>query len=158
MTPVAQDNNYLSANFVALDSITNQDLKLLLPLNKQLVWLKLGDSNMDDQKLQEIGKLAALTHLSLQRTAVTDNGIKLLNNLPKLQYLNLVGTQVTVKGLTQLSGLKELKQLFIYQTVMQTADFNQLTKMFPKVYIDTGGYKVQFLESDTIELKSARLK
>lgn len=156
--PVAQGNNYLSVNFVALDSISNQDLKLLEPLSKQLVWLKLGDSNIDDKMLQEIGKLTVLTHLYLQRTAITDEGVRSLNRLSKLQYLNLVGTRVTAKGLTQLSELKELRKIFIYQTEVHAADFKQLAKMFPKAQIDTGGYKVQFLESDTIELKSAKLR
>lgn len=158
LTPVAQNSNYLSANFVALDSITEKDLQLLKPLSKQLIWLKLGDSNLDNKKLELIAKLSSLTRLSLERTAVSDAGIGLLNSLSKLQYINLVGTRVTVKGLSLLNGLKELHHIFLYQTSLSSAGFGQLTKIFPKALIDTGGYKIQFLESDTVELKSAKLR
>lgn len=158
VTAVAQNTNYLSANFVAVDSITDKDLQLLEPIKKQLIWLKLGDSDMDDAKLGSIAKLSSLSRLSLERTAVSDAGIELLNGLSKLTYLNLVGTHVTAKGLTKLRSLKELRRIFLYQTVISGAESSQLKKLFPKAVIDTGGYKLQFLESDTVELKSARLK
>ena len=156
--PVALNSNYLSVNFVALDSITAKDLQLLEQLSKQVIWLKIGDSNLDDNSLKSIVKLSSLTRLSIERTAVSDAGITLLNGLPKLTYLNLVGTKITAKGLTQLKSLKDLRQIFLYQTAISGAEFSQLSKLFPKALIDTGGYKLQFLESDTVELKSARLK
>lgn len=156
--PVALNSNYLSVNFVALDSITTKDLQLLEQLSKQVIWLKIGDSNMDDNKLKSIVKLSSLTRLSIERTKVSDAGIALLNSLPKLTYLNLVGTAVTAKGLNQLKSLKELRQIFLYQTAISEAEFSQLSKLFPKALIDTGGYKLQFLESDTVELKSAKVK
>lgn len=156
--PVALNSNYLSVNFVALDSITAKDLQLLEQLSKQVIWLKIGDSNLDDNNLKSIVKLSSLTRLSIERTAVSDTGIALLNGLPKLTYLNLVGTKITAKGLAQLKSLKELRQIFLYQTAISGAEFSQLSKLFPKALIDTGGYKLQFLESDTVELKSARLK
>jgi mono/diheme cytochrome c family protein len=156
--PVALNSNYLSVNFVALDSITAKDLQLLEQLSKQVIWLKIGDSNLDDNNLKSIVKLSSLTRLSIEKTAVSDAGIALLNGLPKLTYLNLVGTKLTAKGLTQLKSLKDLRQIFLYQTAISGAEFSQLSKLFPKALIDTGGYKLQFLESDTVELKSARLK
>ena len=156
--PVALNSNYLSVNFVALDSITAKDLQLLEQLSKQVIWLKIGDSNLDDNSLKSIVKLSSLTRLSIERTAVSDAGITLLNGLPKLTYLNLVGTKITAKGLTQLKSLKDLRQIFLYQTAISGAEFSQLSKLIPKALIDTGGYKLQFLESDTVELKSARLK
>ena len=156
--PVALNSNYLSVNFVALDSITAKDLQLLEQLSKQVIWLKIGDSNLDDSNLKSIVKLSSLTRLSIERTAVSDAGIALLNGLPKLTYLNLVGTKITAKGLAQLKSLKDLRQIFLYQTAISGAEFSQLSKLFPKALIDTGGYKLQFLESDTVELKSAKLK
>jgi len=158
LIPVALNSNYLSVNFVALDSITDKDLQLLEPLSKQVIWLKIGNSNLDDNKLKSIVKLSSLSRLSIERTAVSDAGIGLLNSLSKLTYLNLVGTSVTAKGLSQLKSLKELRQIFLYQTAISNAEFSQLSKLFPKAVIDTGGYKLQFLESDTVELKSARVK
>lgn len=156
--PVALNSNYLSVNFVALDSITNKDLQILESLAKQVIWLKIGNSDLNDDQLKSIVKLSSLTRLSLERTAVTDVGIASLKGLSKLRYLNLVGTSVSAKGLNQLVSLKELKQIFLYQTSITAAEFSQLSKVFPKTSIDTGGYKLQFLASDTVELKSARIK
>jgi hypothetical protein len=103
-------------------------------------------------------KLTSLSRLSIERTAVNDTGIAMLTSLPNLTYLNLVGTTVTVNGLMQLKSLKELRQIFLYQTSISGQEFSQLNKIFPKAVIDTGGYKLKYLESDTVELKSARVK
>ncbi|SDL78992.1 Uncharacterized membrane protein [Daejeonella rubra] len=158
LTAVAQNSNYLFANFVAVEGLTEKDLQLLDPIRKQLIWLKLGDSNLKDQMLGSISALSSLTRLSLERTAITDQGIGQLKNLEKLQYLNLLGTKVSAKGLEQLKSLKELRQIFLFQTSIKPEEAEQLKKIFPKAMIDFGGYKLQFLESDTTELKDPKLK
>jgi hypothetical protein len=153
--PVAQNSNYLSANFVAVEGLTEKDLQLLLPISKQLAWLKLGNKNITDSNLTTIAKLSSLTRLFLDKTLVSDKGMAQLKNLTQLQYLNLVGTKVTIKGLEQLKELKSLQQLYLYQTAIAGNDWNNLKKVFPKTMIDSGGYKVQLLESDTTEKKAA---
>jgi uncharacterized membrane protein len=158
LTPVAQNSNYLSANFVAVEALTEKDLQLMDPIGKQLIWLKLGDSKLNDKMLASISDLPSLIRLSMERTAITDQGIGQLKNLGKLQYLNLIGTKVSVKGLEQLKGLKELRQIFLFQTLIQSSEADQLKKLFPKAMIDFGGYKLQLLESDTTELKDPKLK
>lgn len=156
--PLSQNSSYLSANFVALDSITEKDLDLLGSLKKQLIWLKLGNLNLSDQKLESIAKLSSLTRLSLEHTPITDKGLPLLKNLSQLRYINLIGTRVTVKGISELKELKNLRQIYLYQTSVSGKELNQLKKIFPKTMIDTGGYKLQFFESDTTELKAAKIK
>jgi uncharacterized membrane protein len=158
ITAVAQNSNYLSANFVAVEALTEKDLQLLDPIAKQLVWLKLGDSKLNDKMLVDISDLSALTRLSLERTAITDQGIGQFKNLRKLQYLNLIGTKVSIKGLEQLKALKELRQIFLFQTLIPPSEADQLKKLFPNAKIDFGGYKLQFLESDTSKLKDPKLK
>jgi hypothetical protein len=73
--PVAQNSNYLSANFVAVEGFTGKDLQLLLPISKQLAWLKLGNKNITDSNLATIAKLSSLTRLFLDKTLVTDKGM-----------------------------------------------------------------------------------
>jgi uncharacterized membrane protein/mono/diheme cytochrome c family protein len=158
VTPVAKNSNYLSANFVAVDSLTEKDLQLLLPLKKQLIQLKLGNSNITDANLEAIAGLSSLTGLFIEKTAITDKGIMMLKNLLQLQYLNLVGTKVSAKGLEVLKDLKDLKQIYLYQTMISGSEWSNLKKIFPKTIIDTGGYKVPMLESDTTELKTPRVK
>lgn len=155
--PVAQNSNYLSANFVAVDSFTEKDLQLLAPLKKQLIWLKLSNSKIVDSNLVTIAKLSSITRLFLDKTWVTDKGMQQLKSCSQLQYLNLVGTEVTASGLQQLTVLKNLQQLYLYKTSISGADWITLKKLFPKTLIDTGGYKIQQLDNDTVELKKARI-
>lgn len=151
--PVAQNSNYLSASFVAVDSVTEKDLQLLEPIKKQLIWLKLGNVNIIDTDLATVGKLGALTRLYLERTQVTDKGIGQLKTLTQLQYINLVGTSVTAKGLLELKALKNIRQIFLYQASIAVSEWNNLKQSFPDAMIDTGGYKVPVLQSDTVEFK-----
>jgi hypothetical protein len=108
--------------------------------------------------LTRISGLSVLTRLSLERTAITDQGIGQLKNLDKLQYLNLIGTKVGAKGLEQLKGLKELRQIFLFQTSIKPTELDLLKQIFPTATIDLGGYKLQFLEGDTTEFKDPKVK
>lgn len=151
--PVSQNSNYLVANFVTARQVTNADMQLLLPLKKQLVWLRLGGTNIGDSAMPQIGECHNLIRLQLEHTRITDAGLASLRSLKDLKYLNLVGTKVTGKGLGQLKDLKSLQSLYLYQTQVAKTDWPGLQKLFPKVYIDSGGYKVPILESDTTEVK-----
>ena len=153
--PVAQNSNYLSANFVAVDSFTEKDLQLLEPLKKQLIWLKLSNSKVVDSNLVSIARLSSITRLFLDKTMVTDRGMQQLKNLSGLQYLNLVGTKVTASGVSQLTSFKNLQHLYLYQTSISASEWSGLKKLFPKTIIDTGGYRLQQLQSDTAILKKA---
>jgi len=151
--PVAQNSNYLMANFITARKLSNADMQLLLPLKKQLVWLKLGGTLIGDSALATIGQCNTLVRLQLDNTAITDAGLGALKSLKDLKYLNLVGTKVTAKGLEQLKDLKKLQGLYLYQTQVDKAEWPSLQKMFPKTYIDSGGYQVPTLQSDTTVLK-----
>jgi len=150
--PVLSTSNYLSASFVTAKA--NADvLKLLEPLNKQLVWLNFANTALDDKGIQAVAKLDNLIRLNLSRTAITDKGIALIKGVSHLQYVNLVGTKVTAAGVEQLKGLKELNSIYLYQTGITKDDEVKLKKVFPKVTLDFGGYVVPTLEKDTTEVK-----
>jgi len=151
--PVARNSNYLKANFVTVDTITYNDIVLLLSIKKQLVWLNLGQQSIPDSLLTLIGQLTNLTRLQLDNTPITDKGIISLQSLSNLQYLNLVGTRVTSQGLIQLKGLSSLQAIYIYKTFINPLEWSMLKSNFPKVTLDTGGYKIRFLESDTMIVK-----
>jgi hypothetical protein len=151
--PVAQNSNYLMANFITARQATNADMQLLLPIRKQLIWLKLGGTNIGDSALATIGECNKLMRLQLEHTAISDAGLTSLKSLHELRYLNLVGTGVTANGLQALKELKNLKSIYLYQTKVEKTDWPLLEKLFPATHIDSGGYKVPILESDTTEVK-----
>jgi uncharacterized membrane protein len=154
--PIAQNSNYLSVNFVSVSKISDKDLQLLLPLQKQLISLKLSNVPLTNAGLPVIAKLAALRKLYLDHTNITDDGLVHLQTLAHLQYLNLVGAPVTMNGLKALQSLKELKTVYLYQTRISSQEWQAVQKMFPGVQIDSGGYHVPILVTDTTVVKPKR--
>ncbi len=154
--PVAQNSNYLLMNFVT-DTVVGSDvLQLMLQLKKQLIWLKLNGTNISDNALSSIAQMAALTRLDISSTHITDASLQQLQPLQNLEYLNLVNTKVTAQGIMQLKGLKKLQSLFLYQTNVNKAEYATLKNAFPKTAIDTGGYTVPTLVTDTTQVKAKK--
>ena len=152
--PVAKGSHYLSANFINARDITDKDITLLLPLRRQLLWLRLGDQPIGDSAMTTIASCKALRVLHLNNTKIGDRGLALLSSLPELELLNLSGTGITAAGVRSLQGLRHLRSIFLYRTKCTSADYGSLKKNFPGVSLDTGGYSVPFVPWDTInELK-----
>ena len=152
--PVTQTSNYLLLNFVTHPVINKDDLQLMLQLKKQIVWLKLDNSNLNDSALSSIAGLTNLTKLYLSNTSISDKGLAQLQTLTNLGYLNLVGTKVTARGLLPLKNLKKLQSLYLYKTNIAKADWPILKATFPKAMIDSGGYQVPVFITDTTLVKS----
>ena len=155
--PVAQNSNYLVADFITARKLTGKEIELLLPLKKQLVWLKLGNTLTGDSAMITIGKLTNLMRLQLDHTNITDKGLHELRTLDNLRYLNLVGTKVTAAGLMELKDLKNLRSLYLFQTNVVKSDWANLKKFFPKTEIDSGGYSLPYLETDTMIVKPPKI-
>ena len=156
--PVAANSNYLSANFVSIQKVTEQAVALLQLIQKQLAWLKLGYANLSDNSWKIIGQCTQLTRLSIDHTNLTDAQIIHLAGLKNLQYLNLVGTKITVQGVQQLKMMTALEDLYLGQTSIKGNDFINLKKQFPKTTLDSGNYHLENLVSDTQIVKASPIK
>jgi uncharacterized membrane protein len=150
--PVSRNSNYLSASFVTVPNKADTLVKSLEPLKKQLVSLKLDDSNVNDSTLTTISAFSNLRRLQLSNTAITDKGLVKLKKLKDLGSLNLMGTKVTSKGILQMTDLKSLKYLYLYQTGIPTEEREALKKNFPDTNLDFGNYTVPTLATDTTEV------
>jgi len=151
--PVAQNTNYMSVNFITVPNFSDSSVKLLMPIKEQVIELKLGNTLITDSALQVISQLKNLMRLQLDDTKVTDKGLAYLKSLQNLKYLNLVGTNVTVAGILQLKSLKNLQSLYLYRSAVKRSDWNDLKKAFPKTTIDSGGYSIPFIATDTVVVK-----
>lgn len=156
--PVATNSNYLLANFVSIPEISEKTVGLLQLISKQLVWLKLGYTSLTDKSWQLIGQCNNLTRLQVDHTNLTDASVRYLTSLPKLQYLNLVGTKITAQGVQQLKGMAKLESMYLGQTMVKGNDITVLQKLFPKVQIDSGNYRVENLATDTQLVKAPPAK
>lgn len=150
--PVARNSNYLSASFVTAAGKADTLIKSLEPLKKQLISLKLDESNINDSTLTNVSGLSNLRRLQLSNTAISDAGLAKLKNLKELGSLNLVGTKVTAKGIMQIKDLKALKYLYLYKTSITPAERDELKKSFPETILDFGNYSLPMLASDTTEV------
>ncbi|MBL7735847.1 MAG: hypothetical protein JNL51_10325, partial [Chitinophagaceae bacterium] len=153
--PVAAGSHYLSASFFTSTDSTDLIMPLLLPLKRQLAWIKLGNTKIGDASMEILGQCINLTRLNLSHTRITDKGLSYLAPLNQLQSLNLVGTSVTASGIAALKEWKNLQSLYLYHTNIQREDWAELKRLFPNVILDSGGYKLQFLATDTQQVKAS---
>jgi uncharacterized membrane protein len=153
VTPLGRESNYLSANFYTDTLVTDEDLDLLVSLSKQIVRLKIAFTDLKDPQMEKIAQLTNLTKLSLEHTRITDEGLEKLNKCSRLQYLNLVGNEVTMKGVLALKDLKQLRSIYVYQTAIEKSDWPSLQGAFPGVVVDSGGYSVPTLVTDTTKVE-----
>ncbi len=127
-----KDNYFLEANFSLSEAdLQASDLDALLELREQLVWLNLGNSNLEDSYLEKIGSLQNLVKLDLRGNAITDTGIKHLSKLENLESLNLYGTHVSKGVLELVPKLSRLKKIYLWQTQVTKTDITQLKKENP---------------------------
>jgi len=71
--------------------------------------------------------------------------------------LNLVGTGVSAAGVEGLKGLTKLRTIYLYQTKVSGGDWVALRKALPKVEMDTGGYSLPVLVTDTAIVRQKKL-
>ena len=153
IVPVAQNSNYLSANFVTASSTTDTIISLLESLKGQLVWLKLDGARLSDSAFRLIGRDTLLRRLQLSNTTLTDQSIIHLRSLKNLRSLNIVNTRVTFSGIQVLRELKHLRHLYLYQTEISNADWPALLRAFPDVALDSGNYSLPMLPGDTTVIR-----
>lgn len=147
--PVAANNNWLLANYVNANAITDKQLQDLLGISKQLVWIKLNNTKISDAGLSTLSQCTNITKLQLNNTAITDKGLMQLKSLKQLRSLSLVNTKITTAGLLQLKDLSQLHAVYLYQTAIKKEDWVAIQKAFPKTQLDSGGYLVPLLSTDT---------
>ena len=150
--PVAKEINYLTANFVNLTSLDPNDLTALLALKEQLVWLKMPKMQLAAADWKRLSALTNLRKLDLSYSNINQEAITSLTSMKALVYLNLVGTKINSSSLLALKDLTELRELYLSGTKITTADFEALKKTLTKTTIDTGGYQVATLASDTTKV------
>ena len=151
--PVADKSNFLRVSCFAIGDFNDTVMATLKAIKDQIVELNLAVPSLSDSNLAALMPMPNLMRLHLERTALTDKGLASLKGLTKLRYLNLSHTAVSFEGVKQLAGLVELRQLYLYQTRVGTGDWPALRAALPSVEADSGGYRVQYLETDTQVLR-----
>lgn len=157
--PLSKEQNQLEVSAVNARTFSDAQAVALPKLSQQIVWLKLGDTEVSDATLAQVAQLKNLQKLHLEQTKVTDAGLKNLKNLPYLEYLNLYGTAVTDAGLQELATIKNLKTVYLWQTKVTDAGVAELKKALPNLEINMGlgeSSIAQFTKADSAAAEKAK--
>lgn len=159
--PLSKEQNQLEVSAVNARTFGDAQARVLPKLTQQIVWLKLGDTQVTDAALTQIALLKNLQKLHLEQTNVTDVGLKQLKGLNNLEYLNLYGTHITDAGLTELEGLKNLKTVYLWQTNVTEQGIANLKKAMPKLDIISGISEqaiAEFAKATAVDQKAGEVK
>lgn len=152
--PVAAGSHWLSVNCSNAPAFSDSMAGSLERLAPQILWLKMSGTGIGDPALAHVGKLKNLTRLHLDGTRITDSGLAHLSELKNLQLLNLTGTSISAQGLASLRGLPNLQKIYLFQSAVKTSDWPVLRQIFPQTTLDTGGYHLETLPTDTARLRA----
>jgi uncharacterized membrane protein len=151
--PIGNDKPFLTVNFINRPKITAEMLPHLKALSKNIAWIKLSDAVLNDTVFTFLKDCENLTKLSLNNTNIDDINLSKLLIFKYLSSLSLVNTKVTSQGVLTLKALPQLQKLFLFQTQIKPEEYENLISQMPNILIDSGGYAVPTLVTDTTELK-----
>jgi hypothetical protein len=135
---LSKEQNQLEVSAVNARMFNDSQSATLPKLSNQIVWLKIGNTEISDAALSQVAKLKNLQKLHLEQTHITDAGLKNLSGLANLEYLNLYGTAITDAGLVNLATLKNLKTIYLWQTNITEKGLTNLRKALPTLDVVGG--------------------
>ena len=146
--PIAEGSNWLEVSFVA-GGMSRDGLEALAKVKDQVVSLKYSGVRGGNELVAAAAGCPKLVRLWLDHTAITGANLGELARLGNLRYLNLTGTAVGAEDVSKLKGVPKLAVLYLYQTKVEPGDFAGLRREFGHTVLDSGGYAMPFLSSDT---------
>lgn len=158
VVPVVNGSNYVRANLIGVENVSAQTFQLLAKISDQLLQLNASFTAVKDEHLLALSNCKQLKQLELNGTAITNKGLESLAALENLESLSITQTKVTADGIGNVSALKKLKKVYLYGTGFTNAAIAGLKQKMPGLLIDTGGYKLPILATDTTEAKAPVVK
>lgn len=129
--PNALHDNLLRIKFMK-PSLTNDHLKTLLKVKKQLFELDVSNTNFDDEMATILLDFPRLKHLRLDQTKISDDALSFLKNTA-LEVLNLCNTKVTHQGVQNLLKVKPPKTVYAWNTAIDRDQQKQLASIAPSL-------------------------
>ncbi len=102
---------------------------------KALTKLDMSSTTVSDDQLEFLNSLSNLEDLSLSNTEITDAGLKKLVGLTNLKTLRLSGTKITGKGLRELKNIKNLELIHVDDLDLTGQDIADLKKHLPNIKV-----------------------
>ena len=115
---------YLKADF------GKKELAALLDLKHQIVELDLSNCNLDDHFTRSFKKFDNLEILRLDNTLITDDSMDEFTALKRLKSLNLYNTQVSVEGLESLLNVTVPERIYTWNTQVGQDEASYLSEKY----------------------------
>ncbi|MEX0778793.1 MAG: c-type cytochrome domain-containing protein [Balneolales bacterium] len=155
ISPIAENTNFLNAGLSqSMNSISSEDMDLLIPLSKQITWLDLSRSGATDSTLTRLSHFNNLTRLNLAGTPIGDRTIETISMLKNLEYLNVYNTDIGDGGIKQLKTHVNMKSLYLWQTKVSSEGIDDLKANLPELYINIGWKSME--KGDSVEADMLR--
>jgi mono/diheme cytochrome c family protein len=154
--PLAKESRNLEVSFINCTRPPDSVLSLLQGLSAHVISLNMAGKQVTDDGLASVARLTRLRKLYLGHSQVTDQGLGILAGLPDLQYINLTHTKITENGLAALQALPHLGAIYLAGTAINREAWPRLRSQFPNVYLDSGGYRLPLLATDTETVKETK--
>ena len=155
--PISAGSNYLKVSFPA-DTIGRDALRALVLVREQLVELKCSDLPVGDSMVVFAASCPHLVRLWLDHTKITGKDLGKLDTLAGLRYLNMTSTAVDESAVRALANAKKLREIYLYQTNVSKSAWPALQAAFPHTVLDSGGYHLVKLTTDTAIVRPAPQK
>ncbi len=115
--------------------VTDHDLRQLAGLEDKVLRINLSRTEITDQGLAQISRLARLEQLRLASARIDDAGLECLAKLEHLRFLHLIDMPITDAGLNHLHGLKSLESLYLDGTKATDEGLGRLLAALPGVHL-----------------------
>ena len=138
VVPVATGSPGLNIEFFGVAQYKPEQLKELLEVKNQVVWLNLNKMPVTDEDLKIMGQFINLRKLNLSFTKITGATLNQLSGLNQLRELSLSGTPVRPNQLASLAKLPKLSELMVWKSNVQPRDVAGIEKQLTNVKIETG--------------------
>jgi mono/diheme cytochrome c family protein len=146
--PIANGSNYLNISFGG-DTVGAGAWAALAMVKQQLAELRCSGIPVGDSIVTIAAGCPQLVRLRLDHTAITGKNLGSLRGLSHLRYLDVASTKVRADDVLALRGMTGLRSIYLYDTGVMPGDWGGLRAAFPHTLLDSGGYRLPFLTSDT---------
>jgi hypothetical protein len=151
--PLAQGSPWLAVHLLHADSGLVHAFENLQPLAGNIAHLHTGGKMLTAAQWQVVGQCTHLTRLHASGSTLPTEALPAIAALPQLQWLNLSGSTLPPTGLEMLGTRSSLRHLYLHGTALPAAQATRLGQLLPACQIDTGGYQLPILASDTAVVK-----
>ncbi len=137
--------------------ITSEQLKVIGGC-KNLLWLQLSGTKIDDAAGKTVALLKNLDQLFVDSTSITDAFVSDIAGLEKLYELDLARTRITDKSLDVVSRFTNLKVLYLTKTNITDVGLAKLSTLRQLEHLDVSGTKVTPAALANLKAKLPNLK